>query len=99
MLETIVVFLIAVVALLGILTIISLAFIAMWITKQWGNHGVESAKIQADLNNWKKELNIINNELNKSDLRMTERSKLEDEKIIAEKAIAKLNKALKYKTF
>lgn len=97
--ETIIILLIAIIAILGFLTFITTTFIVMWVLKQWGNHGVETTKIQADLNNWNKELQLINNDLNKPDLRMTERTKLEEEKAIAEKAIAKLQKALRNKTF
>lgn len=87
------------VSFLGTISLTLLIFVLMWFLKQWGNHGVDQAKIQSDLNNWKKELSIINQELNKENLRMVERQQLEEQKAIAEKMIAKLNKALRNKSF
>lgn len=87
------------VSFLGTIALTLLIFVLMWFLKQWGNHGVDQAKIQSDLNGWKKELSIIQNELNKSDLRMVERQRLEEDKVVAEKMIAKLNKALRNKSF
>ena len=87
------------VALLGVISVTLLIFVLMWFFKQWGNHGVDQAKIQSDLNNWKKELSIIHTELNKENLRMVERQQLEEQKEIAEKMIGKLQKALRNRSF
>lgn len=82
------------VAFLGIITFILIIWFSCWFAKQWKNYGVDQAKIQSELNVWKKELSIINEELKNPELRLSKKQELENEKIDVEKTIAKLQKSL-----
>lgn len=74
------------------LAALTFVWFIIWLVKGIQRKGYDIVQLQSQINQWKKELSIINEKLQRDDLRMIEKEELRKDQVKVEKIIAKLEK-------